>query len=306
LSLTKKFLAVVQGPTAIGKTALTIALAKHYDTEIISADSRQFYKEMRIGTAIPSPEELSIVKHHFIHHISIEEFYTAGDFERDTLDLLDRLFQQRDIVFLTGGSGLYVDAVLHGFDNLPSSSPEIRENLNKIHAEQGISVLQQMLKEQDFDYYQKADIDNPKRLIRALEVIAFSGKKYSSFFNQKKTTRNFTPIKIGLTADRKLIYERIEKRVDVMMSQGLLDEAQKLYSQKHLNALQTVGYRELFDYMEGKFTLEEAVAEIKKNTRRYAKRQLTWLRKDEEIKWFDYQVTTAEVVDYINSYKGKK
>ncbi len=284
----KKVLLSVIGPTGIGKTRLAIAVAKHFKTEIISADSRQFYKEMTIGTAVPSQSELSQVPHHFIQHRSIEEDYSVGDYERDAIALLHQLFEKHDILVLVGGSGLYVDAVTQGLDVFPPIDKKIRPQLNEIFRTQGLPELRRQLKELDPDYYKQVDLDNPHRLIRALEVCITSGRPYSSFLNRPKPQRFFLHFTIGITADREVIYDRINKRVDLMMHQGLLKEAKQLYPKKNLNALQTVGYRELFRYLDGAYDLDFAISEIKKNTRRFAKRQLTWYRKRPNILWTDY------------------
>lgn len=298
--MSKKNLISIVGPTAIGKTTLAIALAEHYKTEIISADSRQFYKEMSIGTAVPSQEELGSVPHHFIQHKSIFEEYTVGDFEREATKKLELLFQEKDVVVMVGGSGLYVDAVKNGLDNFPTIDPEIRETLNNTLKTEGILSLQDRLKILDRDYYDQVDLNNPHRLIRALEVCIGSGLPYSSFLNRKKPERSFDTITIGITAERKIIYDRINQRVDMMLEQGLLEEVSPLKEHQVLNALQTVGYRELFSYFKGDFALETAIAEIKKNTRRFAKRQLTWLRKKEDILWVDYQYNLNEVLEKID------
>lgn len=294
-----KYLISIVGPTAIGKTALSIQLAQHFQTEIISCDSRQFFKEMRIGTAVPSEEELSAATHHFIQHISIFDSYNVGQFEKDAIAKLNELFQVHDVIIMVGGSGLYVDAVLKGLDDFPKVDPSIRENLNQQLATEGITSLQEQLLQLDPDYYKKVALDNPHRLIRALEVCIGSGQPYSSFLKSETTKRNFTPIKIGLTADREIIYNRINKRVDIMMDEGLLEEAKALYPHKDLNALQTVGYRELFSYFDGDFTLDFAVSEIKKNTRRFAKRQGTWFRRDAQTLWFDYETKIETIVKKI-------
>lgn len=299
MSGNSKYLIVIAGPTAIGKTSTSIALAKHFSSEIISADSRQFYKEMSIGTAVPSAQELNEVPHHFIQHKSIEEDYNVGGFENDALVLIERKFKSLDILFLVGGSGLYVDAVLKGLDYFPEVKPDIRENLQKAFLEKGIHYLQEKLKLLDPDYYAKVDLNNAHRLIRALEICLGTGKPYSTFLGKRETERNFKIIKIGLEAERVLLYSRINKRVDLMMEQGLLEEARKLYKKRHLNALQTVGYKELFAHLEGEMDLPGAVEEIKKNTRRYAKRQLTWLRKDKEIKWFEHDTDVNKIINYI-------
>lgn len=295
-------LIIVVGTTAIGKTTKAIELAKYYNCEIISCDSRQFFKEMTIGTAVPSKEELEAVPHHFIQNKSIFESYNVGDFEREALEKLDELFQKNPVQIMVGGSGLYVDAIVKGFDDFPEIDPSVREEIKKEYKQKGIAFLQQKLKENDSFYYEKIEsenpqtLENPQRMMRFVEVSVGSGKPYSSFLNKKKNTRNFKTILVGLEAEREIIYERINQRVDVMIKNGLLEEARKLYPHKHLNALQTVGYRELFDYFDGKITLETAVEEIKKNTRRFAKRQLTWFKRNPEIMWFDYKTPVEEIV----------
>ncbi|QGK74620.1 tRNA (adenosine(37)-N6)-dimethylallyltransferase MiaA [Flavobacterium sp. SLB02] len=305
-----KHLITIVGPTAIGKTALSIALAQHFKCEIISCDSRQFFKEMTIGTAVPNPEELQAAKHHFIQNKSIFENYTVGDYEKEALLKIEELFQTNDFAILIGGSGLYVDAILKGFDEFPEINPEIRSEVNSNYDKLGIEYLQEQLKNLDTDYYQKITIENPQtlqnpqRMMRFVEVCIGSQKPYSSFLNQKKNNRNFTPILIGLDADRQIIYDRINQRVDIMMNEGLLEEAKKLYPNKALNALQTVGYRELFSYFDRDFSLPFAIEEIKKNTRRFSKRQLTWFKRNEATKWFDYATDRKEIIDYIeNSLK---
>ncbi|WP_010134155.1 tRNA (adenosine(37)-N6)-dimethylallyltransferase MiaA [Ochrovirga pacifica] len=299
------YLITVVGPTAIGKTALAIQLAQQYHTEIISCDSRQFYKEMTIGTAVPEPEELAAAKHHFIQNKSVHDTYSVGHFERDALAKLDQLFTKHNVVIMVGGSGLYVDAVLQGLDYFPKVNPEIRESLNQQLLEQGLEHLQNQLKKLDPVTYHEIAVDNPHRVIRALEVCIGSGLTYSSFKNKPKQPRNFTSIKIGLIADREVMYDRINQRVEIMFNKGQLKEAQSLISLKHLNALQTVGYRELFDYFEGKISLETAKEEIKKNTRRFAKRQLTWFKKDNTTQWFDYLSKVTEIISYIDTHLSK-
>ncbi|MEJ4088032.1 tRNA (adenosine(37)-N6)-dimethylallyltransferase MiaA [Galbibacter orientalis] len=296
-----KYLITVVGPTAIGKTALAIKLANEFATEIISSDSRQFFKETTIGTAVPEPEELAQAKHHFIQHKSITEAYSVGDFERDAIALLEQLYQKHDLVIMAGGSGLYNNAVIEGLDNFPNVSPEIREQLNATLEENGIETLQQQLEKLDPVHYKNIDINNPHRIIRALEICIGTGKPYSSFLNQGKNKRSFKTIKVGLTADREIIYNRINLRVDLMMENGLLEEAKTVFPYKHLNALQTVGYRELFEYFDGSCSLDFAVSEIKKNTRRFAKRQLTWLRKDDSILWFDYKADKQNIIDKVKA-----
>lgn len=283
----KKTLLTIVGPTAIGKTSLAIDLALHFGTEIISCDSRQFFKEMSIGTAVPSSEELAQVKHHFIQHKSIFDTYSVGDFERDAITLLKELFKQHNVVIMVGGSGLYADTVVYGLDDFPEVSPEIRNRLNELYQKQGITYLQTRLKDLDPIQYTQMDVQNPQRMMRALEVCIASGKPYSSFLNKKETLRDFTNITIGLTAEREVVYNRINERVELMLENGLLIEAQTLFPHKKLNALQTVGYRELFNFFEGKTSLDFAIEEIKKNTRRFAKRQYTWFHKNKDINWFE-------------------
>lgn len=295
------YLITVIGATAIGKTALSIQLAQYFSTEIISSDSRQFYKEMRIGTAVPSAEELAAAPNHFIQNISIFDNYSVGQFEKDALKKLGELFSKNNIVVMVGGSGLYTNAVLEGFDDFPEIAPEIRKKLNKQIENGKLKILQNQLKDLDPESYQTIEIENPHRLIRALEICIGTGKPYSSFKNKGKTKRNFIPIKIGLIADREVMYDRINQRVAIMMQEGLLEEAKKLHPHKELNALQTVGYRELFDYFDGKYTLEFAVEEIKKNTRRFAKRQVTWNKKDASIHWFDFKTAPSEIIKKIET-----
>jgi len=292
-------LVIIMGATAIGKTDLSLKLAKHFQTEIISSDSRQFYKEMKIGTAVPTTVELEMIKHHFIQNRSVFDDYSVGDFERDAISKLNDLYKENNIVVMVGGSGLYVDAVLKGLDDFPDVDPAIREELKREFLEEGIESLQQKLKERDPVSFEKIDIDNKQRLIRALEISIATGKPFSSFLKKKKNRRNFLPIKIGITADREIIYNRINKRVDQMIDDGLVKEALTLFPNKNLNALQTVGYRELFKYFEKGSTLDFAISEIKKNTRRFAKRQGTWFRKDNEIKWFDFQEDKEVIIKHI-------
>lgn len=289
------YLITIIGPTAIGKTSLSIALAQHFGCDIISCDSRQFFKEMKIGTAVPNDEELSSVTHHFIQNKSIFENYSVGDFEKEAIAKLNELFLKNNIQILVGGSGLYVDAVLKGFDDFPDINSAIREEINMNFDIHGIGYLQNSLQELDFEYYNKLlsenpqTIQNPQRMKRFVEVCLGTKKPYSSFLNKEKNKRNFTPIIIGLEADREIIYERINQRVDIMMNEGLLSEAKQLFSNKELNALQTVGYRELFDYFEGQISLDFAIEEIKKNTRRFSKRQLTWFKRTENVIWINFQ-----------------
>ncbi len=294
-----KYLITILGPTATGKTALSINLAKHLNCDIISCDSRQFFKEMQIGTAVPSTEELAAAKHHFIQNKSIFENYTVGDFEKEAIAKLDELFLTNDYVIMVGGSGLYVDAVLKGFDDFPEVSTSVRSAVTSNYEKSGIEYLQTELEKRDPNYFSVVAKENPQRMMRALEVCIGSEKPYSSFLNQKKNTRNFIPILIGLEAERSTIYDRINQRVDIMIIKGLLAEAKELFPNKDLNALQTVGYRELFRYFEGEISLEFAIEEIKKNTRRFAKRQLTWFKRNEGTKWFDNLNNQNEIINYI-------
>ena len=304
-----KYLITIIGPTAIGKTSLSIVLANYFKCEIISCDSRQFYKEMTIGTAVPSKSELATVKHHFIQNKSIFENYTVGDFEKEAITKLDELFLTNDYAIVVGGSGLYVDAILKGFDEFPEIDASVRSIINTNYEKLGIGYLQQNLEVLDPNYYKTLSIENPQtlqnpqRMMRFVEVCVGSGKPYSSFLNQKQNSRTFTPILIGLEADRKVIYNRINQRVDIMINDGLLAEAKTLFPNKELNALQTVGYRELFSYFDREISLEFAIEEIKKNTRRFSKRQLTWFKRNENTKWFDFETPYETVVAYINSKK---
>lgn len=283
----KKRLYVLVGPTAVGKTSEAISLAKTLNTEILSADSRQFYKEMKIGVASPTEEELKLAKHHFIGHISVEDNYNVGLYEKDALGKIDTLFETYDTLVLTGGSGMYVDVVCNGIDNLPDVRKEIREELNDIFTSKGIIPLQEELREKDPEYYAKVDTQNHIRIIRALEVIRETSKPFSSFLTKKKTERDFEIIKFCLYMDREKLIERIHKRVDIMIEEGLEDEARRLYQFKDLPALNTVGYKEIFRYFDNEITLQQAIEDIKTNTRRYAKRQMTWFRKDEDIIWVE-------------------
>lgn len=296
---TKPLLICVVGATAIGKTSLAIKLAQAFNAEIISADSRQFFKEMNIGTAVPSEKELEAAPHHFIQNKSIFEEYSVGDFERDAIAFLEIYFKERKVAILVGGSGLYVDAVVKGLNNFPEVSSEIREELNIELNEKGIEILQKELEQVDPDYFKNVDLHNPHRLIRALEIFRATEKPYSTFLNKETENRNFRTFYIGLTADRETIYSRINYRVEKMIEEGLLEEAKALFPYKEKNALQTVGYRELFEYFDGKISLDEAISEIKKNTRRFAKRQITWFKKNEAIHWFDYKTEGAEIINFI-------
>jgi len=287
--LEKPLLVCVVGPTAIGKTDVAIALAQQFTTEIVSADSRQFFKEMSIGTAKPSPEELAAVPQHFINSHNITEPFSVGDFEKAGLLLLEKLFKKHAIVFLVGGSGLYVQAITQGFDNLPKAPPELRAELNTQLIEEGIERLQKRLEALDPTYYAEVDIYNPQRLIRALEVCISTGKPFSSYRSHAANERPFEVLTIGLNTERSQLYTQINKRVDNMMELGLLAEVETILPYRDLNALRTVGYQELFDFFDGTKSLDKAVEEIKQNTRHFAKRQLTWFRKNTETHWFEPQ-----------------
>lgn len=278
-------LIVIAGPTAVGKTDTAIWLAQHYGTEVVSADSRQFYREMSIGTAKPNAEELEAAKHYFINSHSITEDFTVGDYEKQALALLDKLFKTHDKVILAGGSGLYIKAVCEGFDELPDADPAIREQLNQELSEKGIAFLQEKLKAADPEYYQQVDLNNPQRIIRALQVFESTGKPFSSFRKATVNKRPFNIVKFCVNLPREMLYERINRRVDIMVERGLVEEVRSLLPYRHLNALNTVGYSELFDYFDSKTDLETAISLIKQNTRNFAKRQLTWFRKDKEMHW---------------------
>lgn len=295
-----KYLIVLAGPTASGKTATAIKLAKAFDAEIISADSRQFYKELSIGTAAPTAEDLAQVKHHFVHNLSIYDKYDVADYEKDVLSYLKEYFKTKNVAIMTGGSGLFIDAVCNGLDSIPDISDEIRNKVTKMFEEGGIEALQKEVERVDNDYFQIVDKQNPRRLQRALEVYYQTGRPYSTFRQRNVAKRDFDIIKLAILWDRDKLIERINKRVDLMMQQGLLDEVKTMYPKRHLNSLNTVGYKELFDYLDGKCTLEQAVEQIKINTRQYAKRQMTWLRKRNDYQWF-----TAEQTDDMVAYVKK-
>ena len=297
-----KTLIVIAGPTASGKTAFSIELAKALDTVILSADSRQFYKEMSIGTAAPTEEELRQAKHYFVHHISIEDKYDVADYEYDAITLLDELFKTHDAVIMTGGSGLFIDAVCNGIDAMPDVQPEIREKVEKLYQDEGLNGMQETLQRLDPDYYAIVDQQNPRRLQRALEVCYQTGKPFSSFRSGNTAQRNFDIKKYALLWDRQELIKRIDRRVDLMMEQGLLEEAKALYPKRHLNALNTVGYKELFAYFDGNCTLDKAIEQIKIHTRQYAKRQMTWLRKDTSYQW----VTADDLGEVIRQTKPFK
>ncbi|MEI8047148.1 MAG: tRNA (adenosine(37)-N6)-dimethylallyltransferase MiaA [Bacteroidota bacterium] len=293
-----KFLVVIAGPTAVGKTDVAISLAKEWQTEIISADSRQFYSEMSIGTAKPDSQQLNEVKHHFIGQLSIHDYYNVSKFETESLQLLQKLFEKHDLVFMVGGSGLYIDAVCKGIDDFPDPEPELRAYLKGIYMDDGIGKLQEMLLHLDPEYYATVDINNPNRLLRALEVCHTTGKKFSEQRSNSSKNRDFRIIKIGLTLPRPELFSRIESRVDQMVENGLVKEVENLLPFRHLNALKTVGYKEIFEYLNSEITLQQAIVNIKTNTRRYAKRQLTWFNRTDEYKWFEPS-QIKEITNYL-------
>lgn len=294
-----KYLILIAGPTAVGKTQLSLSIAEQYKTDIISCDSRQFYKEMCIGTAVPNADVLSKIKHHFIQNLSIEDNYSIGQFERDALAKIEDLHKNNNVIVMVGGSGMYIDAVCKGLDDFPPVPDSIREELNLRHKNEGLNVLKEELMMRDPDYHEFVDSSNPHRIIRALEVIIVSGKPFSSFLKKQTKKRNFKTVKIILNRERQELYNRINKRVDVMMKEGLLQEVKKLYDYKDCNALQTVGYNELFAYLDGEWDIETAIEEIKKNTRRYAKRQMTWFRRDTKNIFFNPE-KTSEIMEYLS------
>jgi len=298
--LYSKTLISIVGPTGVGKTALAIKLAKEYHTEIISADSRQFYREMNIGTAKPSQEELNSVPHHFINSHSVHDEYSAGDYEKEALACIDTLFKKNDVLILVGGSGLFINAVCTGLDNLPKPASGIRENLVKALQEKGIEYLQDQLQKADPSYYAEVDINNPQRIIRALEVFETTAIPFSAWRKKDMGLRKFNIITIGVNIEREKLYAQINRRVDMMMSHGLLNEVKLLLPYKNRAPLLSVGYSELFDYFDGKYSLEEAIEKIKQNTRRYAKRQLTWFKKNKDTAWFQPDEIPAVII-YIES-----
>ena len=297
-----KTLIVIAGPTASGKTAAAIKVAKALNTVIINADSRQFYKEMSIGTAAPTPKELQEVKHYFVHHISILDDYDVAQYEQDVIKLLKKLFQDHDHVILTGGSGLFINAVCKGIDAMPNIEESTRNKVERLYKEGGINALQEEVNRLDPDYWAIVDQKNPRRLQRALEVCYQTGKTFTSFRTNTGVKREFSIVKYALLWDKQELYNRINKRVEIMLSQGLVDEARRLYPYRRRNALNTVGYKELFDYFDGKCSLVEAVEQIKLNTRHYAKRQMTWLRKDQDYQWVTAEKITA---NYSNQTNGE-
>ncbi|WP_397364873.1 tRNA (adenosine(37)-N6)-dimethylallyltransferase MiaA [Olleya sp. R77988] len=299
--MNNKYLISIIGPTAIGKTTLSIKLANYFKTEIISADSRQFFKEMSIGTAAPTKPELEAAKHHFIHHRSVTEDYNVGAFEKEALDCIKNLHQTHEIVIMVGGSGLYVDAVTKGLDYFPEVDKSMREQLNNKLETEGLETLQLQLKKLDLASYNTIALDNPQRVIRALEVCIGSGQPYSSFLNKDKNKRPFTTITIGLDAERSIIYDRINRRVNIMVENGLVEEVKSLLPYQKLNSLNTVGYKEIFNFLNKEWSLDFAISEIQKNSRRFAKRQLTWFKRNTETIWFDYQTPIEDIVSKIKT-----
>ncbi len=293
-----KLLVSLSGPTAVGKTECSLKIAEHFNTEIISCDSRQMYREMKIGTAVPTREELARVKHHFIGKLSIHDYYNASMFEQDITSLLKKMFQKHDIVLMTGGSGMYLDAVLYGIDDIPDPDMKIREQLIKQHENGGLSDLQNQLKQLDPVCYHRIDLNNPKRVIRALEVCLSTGKPFSSFHTKKRKNRDFNVLLLGLTRDREELYQRIDTRIDQMLQAGLESEARKLYSCKGLVAMKTIGYREFFRFFDGELIKEEAIHLIRKNTRQYARKQINWLRRYDDLTWFSPK-NVVDIISYI-------
>lgn len=297
-----KLLVVIAGPTASGKTGLALTLAKHFNTEIISADSRQFYREIPIGTAAPTADQLAMIPHHFVGNLSIHDSYNVSQYEKEVLTLLNKKMDTLPVMIMVGGSGLYINAVCNGIDELPDPDPLLRTKLNDLFQKKGLPALQKLLAELDPEYYQQVDKNNPKRLLRAIEVCKQTGKKYSALRQNKTVKRPFHILKIGLELPRPILNQRIHLRTEQMMTAGWLDEAGTVYPFRHLNALNTVGYKELFAHFDGKLTLEEAVEKIKTNTRRYAKRQMTWFKKDPSIHWF-HPEAAADILAFINQYQ---
>ena len=294
-----KTLIVITGPTAVGKTALCLDIAQHFGIPIINADSRQIYKELKIGTASPTSEQLQLVPHYFVGSLSLTDYYSASLFEQQVLEILSRQFRSHDFALMAGGSMMYIDAVCDGIDDIPTVDDVTRETLKRRLAQEGLEALVEQLKELDPEYYEIVDRQNPRRVVHGLEICLMTGKTYTSFRKREKKERPFRIVKIGLNRPREELYDRINQRVDQMMQQGLLDEAKALYPMRQMNALNTVGYKELFDYLDGRWPLEEAVERIKGNTRRYARKQLTWYKKDPQIRWF-HPDDKEQIISYIS------
>ena len=294
-----KTLIVITGPTAVGKTALCLDIAQHFGIPIINADSRQIYKELKIGTASPTSEQLQLVPHYFVGSLSLTDYYSASLFEQQVLEILSRQFRSHDFALMAGGSMMYIDAVCDGIDDIPTVDDQTRETLKQRLKEEGLEALVEQLKELDPEYYAIVDRQNPRRVVHGLEICLMTGRTYTSFRKREKKERPFRIVKIGLNRPREELYDRINQRVDQMMQQGLLDEAKALYPMRQMNALNTVGYKELFDYLDGRWPLEEAVERIKGNTRRYARKQLTWYKKDPQIRWF-HPDEKEQIISYIS------
>jgi len=291
-------LVIISGPTAVGKTRVGIGVARHFGSEIVSADSRQIYREMRIGTAVPTPQELAVVKHYFIQTKSIFDYYNAFMYETEVLALLPQLFRRMNPVIMVGGSGLYIDAVCHGIDDIPTVDPAVRQQMKELYEREGLEGLQRRLREADPDYYARVDLRNPQRLLKALEISVQSGRPYSSFLTRTRKERPFRIVRIGLDLPRQELYDRINRRVLQMVEEGLVEEARTLLPHRRVNALNTVGYKEIFDHLEGKLSLDEAVERIRANSRKYARKQLTWFRKDKDTQWFRPD-ETEKIIEWI-------
>lgn len=292
-------LIVVLGPTGVGKSNISLQLATHYHSEIISADSRQLYRELQIGTAVPSTEDRHLVPHHFIQTRSVVDYYNVSEYENEAITLIEQLFQNINLLILTGGSMMYVDTICKGIDDIPTVDPDIRNEVISWYNENGIEALRKRLSEVDPEYYKIVDQNNPKRMLHAVEVHQMTGKPITSFRKNTVIKRPFRILKVGINQDRAKLYERINHRVEQMMAAGLLDEAKSVYQYRHLNSLNTVGYKELFSFIDGECSLEEAVDLIKRNTRKYARKQLTWFRRDQEIKWFEPE-QVQQIIEYID------
>ena len=301
----EKTLIVITGPTAVGKTALCLDVAKHFHIPIINADSRQIFRELKIGTAPPTEAQMQQVHHDFVGILGLDDYYSASLFEQQVLELLGRQFLSSDYALMAGGSMMYIDAVCDGIDDIPTIDDQTRTTMKQRLADEGLEALCDELRQRDPEYYEIVDRQNPRRVVHALEICLMTGKTYTSFRKREKRLRPFNIIKIGLNRPREELYDRINRRVDQMMADGLLEEAKALYPRRHLNALNTVGYKELFDYIDGRWPLEEAVERIKGNTRRYARKQLTWFKKDESIRWF-HPDETETIIKYICGKKSCK
>ena len=296
----KKLLLVIVGPTAVGKTTLAINLAKYFNTEIVSADSRQFYKELNIGTAKPTKKELRSVKHHLINNISILKDYNISEFEKDAINSIDSIFKNNNLAILVGGSGLYIDTILYGIDNIPKVDLAIREKLNIQFKKKGLKFIQDKLKKLDLEYYKKIDLNNYRRIIRALEVCISTGQPFSSYLKSKERKSRYNTLIIGLKKERKVLHQLINYRVDKMIENGLINEVRSVIENRKLNALNTIGYKEIFNYLEGKCSLEKAIENIKTNSRRYAKRQITWFNANKNIVWHEGEFNTDKIIESVN------